>query len=229
MRRALAALLLLASPAGAEDPDQSARLLASLPLIATLRDGDALLAACPAAVFPKWLAPSSTASTASCSSDPQACARACIQRGDADSCFFLAHVFEESEIPALALPARRLHAAACALGQPAGCTNRGGGMRNVPLDGDPWWAEDAAGADPARKERCLYDSFQLACDKGDGWGCAMLGQALAEGEGIKPDASAARRARDKACRLGGGPDSAACHFAREGAAELPSDPPGAPP
>ena len=130
---------------------------------------------------------------------------------------------EQTGEPALDLPARRYHAYACALGQSGGCTNRGGGMRNGPVPGDPWWK---ASTPDAAKDACLYRSFQSSCAGLDSWGCAMLGQAQEYGEGTPANPAAARLSYRRACDLGQDKTFAACVFARAGLAPLAAQPDG---
>jgi hypothetical protein len=80
-----------------------------------------------------------------------------------------------------------LYTRACELGALLGCTNLGATLRMS--NGTVWRANFA----------CAADLFTRACDGDEPWGCAMLGFAYADGEGVATDAAAARRVMEKAC------------------------------
>lgn len=206
---ALALGLCFAAPAFAQDLDDAARRL--------LQDPGAtpLLAACPADIWQtragwlEFLLPSSGWKTGACADDPAACATACLERNHGEACISLGILMEADPLPENDLAARRAHALACALGQAGGCTNRGGGIRNVPLAGD------ALSERPFHEiEDCLARTFTIACTAEDSWGCTMAGQAREYGEGVPKDAKAARALYAMACTLAGDPAFGACTFAR---------------
>lgn len=234
-RATLLALLLATTPALAEQTEREIAaqnaLRAAAAQATSLPDSDALLAACPADIYASrrnllrdMFQSDAPHSHSYCHDHAAACAEACKTDLDGKACLALAHALEMAGLPDLELPARRYHALACALGQASGCTNRGGGMRNVPAVGDPWWPEPATVQQETAKSDCLYRSFQAACTAGDSWGCAMLGQAQALGEGTAPDAVAARQHYLEACNLAKDKGFAACVFAREALDSLPPSP-----
>lgn len=207
----------------AEQIPSETALRAAAAQAAELPDSDALLAACPADIYASRRNPlrdllqdQQLQDWSYCRDNAAACAKACSTDLDSWACLALAIAMEIADKPAFELPARRYHAFACALGQAGGCTNRGGGMRNAPIPGDPWWPEAAITPTGVTKESCLYHSFRAACTGGDSWGCAMLGQALEFGEGTAPDATSAQLHYTEACALAGDEAFAACVFARKG-------------
>jgi TPR repeat protein len=119
----------------------------------------------------------------------------------------LALALQENESVVAPRYAQLLFAMACALGKASGCTNRAAHMRNAAEEGDPLERLSAKA-----KDRCQFRSFEIACDKNDPWGCAMLGQAHRNGEGVKKSVALARRSYRKSCRLD--PEFAACDFSR---------------
>lgn len=217
----LAGLLALAPMAPAEPagPDL-ARVAARVHAMAGAKD---LLAACPGDVFDTlafplsgpgkpWDAEDGTA----CAADPEGCVARCAFWGDADACTDLGIMLELRDGDRLA--ARIAHARGCALGSPSGCTNRGGGIRNVPLEGD------ALSQQPqAEIAACLFRTFDAACKARDSWACAMLGQAHEWGEGVPADPGKARQAYAMACDLAE-PGFAACAFAQDALARIGGDP-----
>lgn len=223
IRTALLAVLLAASAAMAEQIPSETALRAAATQAAALPDSDALLAACPADIYASRRNPlrdlfqdKQLHGWTYCRDNADACAKACRTDMDGGACLALATAMEIADRPEFELPARRYHAFACALGQAGGCTNRGGGMRNAPVPGDPWWPEAAIAPAEVAKENCLYHSFRTACTDGDSWGCAMLGQTLEFGEGTAPDAASAQLHYTQACALAGDEAFAACVFARKG-------------
>lgn len=214
------ALCLMAWPAQADQADD---LRALLPGLQAMPGLDPLLDACPADIWATRparmidaLLPDRTADHMACAADLTDCAAACLTGTDGNACLHLATTIEVAEASEdLNLTARRLHAFACAMGLPSGCTNRGGGLRNVPLP------DDALSLAPfGQIEGCLYRTFTIACNRGDSWGCSMLGQAEEWGEGTAANPGGARRAYEKACDLVDNPGFAACDFAREGLERL---------
>lgn len=140
-----------------------------------------------------------------CQRDPAACFDWC-KAGNAEACMNLAFALDVDK-PAGSSNARKaLYAAACALGDPGGCTNRASELRNSD-DFDPL---DHA-AEPAKN--CEARTFRYACEHDDAWGCAMLGQALLNGEGAPADARQARAYFDKSCNIDA--EFEACKFAKK--------------
>ncbi|MDE3175460.1 MAG: sel1 repeat family protein [Pseudomonadota bacterium] len=166
-----------------------------------------LFAVCPADVAGRRAARKTAvaaAATPDCERDPVACHERCAAR-DGDACLSLAQTLE-AERPALPTHYwKSVYTAACELGEASGCTNRASALRNLD-DADPL---DSA-AEPAAN--CEYRSFRYACAHEDAWGCAMLGQALMNGEGVAADASQAKAMVRKTCAIA--PDFEACEFAR---------------
>lgn len=141
-----------------------------------------------------------------CAKHPLFCLTECVQGKNSDTCFGLARAIQDHADPAAPIYTEKLFAFSCAAGKPSACTNRGAGMRNGRYDGDPalaWTDEKLNG--------CLMRTFQLTCDKGDSWGCAMLGQAWQAGEGAAANAEKAKAAYKRACNLA--PDFPSCEFA----------------
>jgi TPR repeat protein len=212
----LLALALLAGPVAAQDLGSAvARMEAAMTT-------DPILATCPADLFQTRatlldrLFGDDTVFLDVCRQDPVACATACVDDSSAADCLSLALMLEIDATPHL-LPARHAYGLACALGDPAGCTNRAAGIRNVPLEGD---ALSLLPFDD--KADCLFRSFRLACDHGDSWGCTMLGQAYHYGEGTPRDPGLAKASYTKACTIAAPDlDFPSCTFARDAMATLP--------
>jgi len=175
----------------------------------------ALLAACPADIYRSHMSlsqrlfgRSAYQARSDCEADFLACAQACAEDADPRACYHSAVLLERSGYDEFKLSARIGHAVACAHGDPAGCTNRGGGIRNVALDGDALSLlplGDRAG--------CLARTFQSSCAAGDAWGCAMSGQAFARGEGVPANEDKAIAAFNRTCVLAGNPTYSSCQFA----------------
>lgn len=142
-----------------------------------------------------------------CGQHPSECFSACSTKRSGEHCYRLALVFQDNQSVAQPRYAQMMFQMACALGKASGCTNRAAHLRNAADEGDPLTKldEDARG-------KCEFLSFKVACDKNDNWGCAMLGQAYQNGEGVGKSAISARRSYEKSCRLN--PDLAACAFSR---------------
>ena len=100
-----------------------------------------------------------------------------------------------------------MYALACTMGFPAGCTNRAAGIRNGGYEGDPF-----RDAPLATKQTCEYRGFLIDCDRRGAWGCAMLGQAYRNGEGVAAQPERAKAAFEASCRIN--PKFAACAFAK---------------
>ena len=143
-----------------------------------------------------------------CTEHPVACYDLCVGWSNAPACFELALAYER-HLGDLAdeTDKERLYALACAGGYSAGCTNRAAGIRNRSYAGDPFRT-----APPATKQLCEYGSFLLDCDRRGAWGCAMLGQALRNGEGVSAQPTRARAAFDTSCKID--LDFVACSFAK---------------
>lgn len=214
------ALLVAATPALGQDPSAAvARMHAAAGL-------DPMLATCPSDLYrsrmpllARLFGPGPDWPEDACASAPDACVSACLDDGSGDACFRFGLLMETSDDGDL-LAGRHAHALACALGDPSGCTNRGGGIRNVPLTGDPLsllpLTETGA---------CLFTTFSVTCHGGNSWGCAMLGQAYENGEGTPARPDLAAISYKAACTLAA-PDTEfpACVFARAGLDHLATTP-----
>jgi len=169
--------------------------------------------ACPADVFRKeaslggLLLGDEAVTRDHCAARPEECYQACLGKRSGEHCFRLALALQENESVIAPRYAQLMFAMACALGKTSGCTNRAAHMRNAAEEGDPLESLSAKA-----NERCQFRSFKIACDKNDHWGCAMLGQAYRNGEGVKKSVALARRTYRKSCRLD--PEFAACEFSR---------------
>jgi hypothetical protein len=208
--RALALACLIAGPVAAQD------LQPALDRMRAAMAADPILTVCPAdlyqtrEMFLGRLLPVTHDTHEACRTDPVGCIAACLDDSSAEACLAFGLMLEIDDTPHI-LPARHAHALACALGEPAGCTNRAAGIRNVPTAGD------ALSRQPFdAKAPCLFRSFKVACDGDDSWGCAMLGQAHQYGEGTLVLPKLARAAYTRACDLAA-PDFGfpACTFARD--------------
>jgi hypothetical protein len=97
--------------------------------------------------------------------------------GRAASCYSAALETQQSKPTP---PATLLFLRACRLGNSSACTNAAAGRQ--------------------RMDECSVRTFERTCAQtGDAWGCAMLGLALAKGEGIARDLARARTVLRKAC------------------------------
>lgn len=169
--------------------------------------------ACPADVFRKeaslggLLLGDEAVTRDHCAARPEECYQACIGKRSGEHCFRLALALQENESIVAPRYAQLMFAMACALGKASGCTNRAAHMRNAAEEDDPLKSLSAKAS-----ERCQFRSFKIACEKNDPWGCAMLGQAYRNGEGVKKSVALARRSYRKSCRLD--PEFAACAFSR---------------
>ena len=148
-----------------------------------------------------------------CFKNPAVCHMRCTIFRSGEDCFQLARVFQDNSDIAAPKYVQTLFSMACAQGYAAGCTNRGAGLRNGGYDDDP-----LLGMNERAKNQCQFRTFRIACSGDDAWGCAMLGQAYANGEGIKRDAARARRVYWKSC--GFGEKFAACRFSKRGLRDL---------
>lgn len=220
LMRAFALLLLSAVPARAD-----VALIADIPAlfidaaiegVEAAPDIDALYAACPAEVFEsraswwKRLTQGDTSvSFEFCKENYDRCTSLCLEKEDAKACVSMARVLENRPEEGARVASRKAHVLACALGRAGGCTNRGGGLRNRDVDGDPMQAPGAG------LNACLFRTFEQSCGAGDSWGCAMSGQTYQLGEGVAADPARAIRLFEKACALSNTPEFAACVFAQE--------------
>lgn len=217
----------LCAPVLAQDTGPDPALLQAIAeRVDAVPDMDALFAACPADIFDtrsRWFdslrGTGQIGSRQACADDPGLCAQECLEGEVGRTCIYLAQAYEDAAAETVArthqITARKVHALACAFGRPGGCTNRGGGIRNYPLDGDPF-----ATMAPQAKDACLFSTFDVACTAGDAWGCAMSGQAYARGEGVAVDPDQARAQFRAACVLAKDPGFEACIFAKGEAAAL---------
>ena len=196
------------SPTAAEQATANARLLA-IPSAAGLVDQ------CPADIYKTeqsiWnrLTGSTAFETrASCRADFLTCLDACTENTDARACLHVGILLDQTDDDDLKLAARYSHALACAGGQRSGCTNRGGGIRNVRVEGDRLSLLTSD-----EKVSCLFDTFTLTCEAGDAWGCAMLGQAYHQGEGTAENTARAATLYARTCAMVSGPEISSCAFA----------------
>jgi len=206
----LAVIIFACSWSGADAAEQGAASAAVAPIVARVEADRGLqrfYRMCPADVAGKLstrfasLAPSPK----DCSANPEACYQACSQ-SDSKACFDLAQALEDAK-PAIDYRViKPLFAVACALGDAGACTNRASSLRNVEGDDPLDHAAESA-------EVCEFRSFNYACAHNDAWGCAMLGQAALNGEGIGRSLAMAQRSFAASCRIE--PDSDACAFARK--------------
>lgn len=215
MIRTLALACVIAGPGAAQD------LQPALDRMQAAMAADPILTTCPADLYQTRSTVlgqlfAASMSEAACRADPVTCIAACLDDGAAEACLAFGLMLEIDDTPHI-LPARHAHALACALGEPAGCTNRAAGIRNVPTEGDTLSLEPFDAKAP-----CLFRSFQVACDGDDSWGCAMLGQAHQYGEGTLALPKLAMAAYTRACDLAAPDlDFPACSFARDAMAGLP--------
>ena len=128
-----------------------------------------------------------------CSLLPETCFDLC-KEGEPDACLGLAQALEDFETELGEVPGRKAYAFACAAGSAAGCTNRGGGMQNYPIEGDAM-----SNLPVEEKAQCHFELFKVGCENDDGWGCTMLGDAYANARGVAVDQQKAREALAKAC------------------------------
>ena len=207
----LAVIIFACSWSGADAAEQGAASAAVAPIVARVEADRGLqrfYRMCPADVAGKLstlfasLAPSNRRD---CSADPEACYRACAEH-DGKACFDLAQALEDARPPVDYRVIKPLFAVACALGDASGCTNRASALRNV--DGDDPLDHAAESADA-----CEFRSFKYACAHDDAWGCAMLGQAALNGEGVARDPAMAQRSFAASCLIE--PESDACRFAKK--------------
>ncbi len=212
-------------------PDAAA-LAAAGARVAAVDGIDALFVACPADIWrsrqaaPSLLAPTRKVWTErSCQRDFDTCVTACVDRGSATACRYVARAVEMHGLPDGDMDRRRANALACALGNPAGCTNRGAEIRNAWIEGESLSRrEDQRVA----RDLCLFRTFDIACAADDAWGCAMSGQSYRLGEGVAVDPDKAAAKYRRACALHEGPEEerseyAPCRFARSGLASLGRD------
>ena len=183
-----------------------------------------LLAACPADAFeserPFWrgLAAPQRPSERTCALHPADCYDLCVSWANGPACFELSFAYEHHSLDVPdGLDQLRLHALACAMGFPAGCTNRAGGIRNLGYKDDPFHV-----APLATKQACEHRSFMLDCNRHGAWGCAMLGQSYRNGEGVPAQATRARAAFQASCDLA--PEFAACAFSKRQLEQMSSPP-----
>ena len=170
--------------------------------------------ACPADAFarerPFWrgLAEPRRPTERTCALHPAECYSQCVGWANGPACFNAAQAFEHHSLDTPdELDRQRLHALACAMGYPAGCTNRAAGIRNGQYRDDPFRTVLLA-----TKQACEYRSFLIDCDRRGAWGCAMLGQAYRNGKGVASQPKRARAAFEASCEIS--PNFAACDFAK---------------
>lgn len=151
-----------------------------------------------------------------CKLMPELCLMMC-KDGESEGCLSLAQALESDEDNegVGALPGRKAYAMACAAGDPSGCTNRGGGMINYPIDGDAM-----SKLPDDKKHQCTFKLFSVACTNKDAWGCAMLSRAYALGEGTEVNKDAVKTSIESACSED--PEDGACNHAK-GYENLSSD------
>jgi hypothetical protein len=216
-------LMLLATLAAAQDtntpaPDYDREAMAK---VEALIDADpklsGLYAQCPADVFgserPFWGDSLKHIEREDCEADPARCFAGCVQALSGNACFELSHAMQHHEPDYKARYYEGLFTQACAVGHAAGCTNRGGGIRNGGYSDDPFRRVDAD-----VREGCLLRTFDIACAADEAWGCAMLGQAHHRGEGVEANEEEALRYYRRSCAIE--PDFDACRFAQDGIAAI---------
>jgi TPR repeat protein len=169
---------------------------------------------CPADAFererPFWrgLAEPRQPTERTCALHPAECYDLCVGWANGPACFNLAQAYEHHSLDTPdELDRQRFHALACAMGYPAGCTNRAAGIRNGGYRDDPFRSVPLA-----TKQACEYRSFLIDCDRHGARGCAMLGQAYRNGEGVASQPQRARAAFRASCEIS--PKFAACDFAK---------------
>jgi hypothetical protein len=204
-------------PAHADDISPT-QYTAAANMLSDMADGPALLEICPADIYQtrmtlrfSILGWSTHPDRSDCAADFLNCVQSCIDTGDARACLHAAVLLERSGDPTLKLSARIGHAMACAGGDPSGCTNRGGGIRNVPLLGD-----DLSMVPYDDKLGCLFRTFKSSCADDDSWGCAMSAQTYAYGEGVGADTARALTTYALACTLASNETDPSCAFATRG-------------
>lgn len=151
--------------------------------------------------------------TAQCQADPLWCHTACFQYGNDNACFSLALALQLDEKADASHYSEPLFTRACATGSAGGCTNRGGGIRNGNFDNDPFAAKPES-----ERNACLFRTFEIACQSGDAWGCAMHGQSYQYGEGVAENPDKAAEFFRKSCAIS--PDFVACDFAKRHLKEI---------
>lgn len=211
-------------PAGPspEEPVRSTARVEVFPKLFETIDGDAAAQSayrsCPADIFgkgrPFWrrwwddLVGDTDLSLELCGEDPARCLWLCLSMKGADACFTTARVLQDNAEPKDQGDAQALFAQACALGYPAGCTNRGAGVKNGGRKTDPF-----PDPDEPKTALCLFRSFKTACDQDDAWACTMHGMSYQYGEGVSVDEDRAKAAYAKACAID--PDFVACEMAQD--------------
>lgn len=203
--------------ANAEEEPASFNATEARAVIGTLDRDQSFLAryqACPGDIFRKEMSlgrllvgDDADVTADFCGQHPFECFSACSTKRSGEHCYRLALAFQENECVAQPRYAQMMFQMACALGKASGCTNRAAHLRNAADEGDP-----LTNLDQDAQGKCEFLSFKVACDKNDNWGCAMLGQAYQNGEGVGKNATLARLNYEKTCRLN--PVFAACKFSR---------------
>ena len=132
---------------------------------------------CPADVMPATLVPTLWSSRSCVGGRLRDCVSEC-ERGRSSACYSAAIELQKDDPRTPA--AHRLYLRACHLGDSSACTN--------------------AAAGRATLDACSVHTFEKTCAQTtDAWGCAMLGLALAKGEGVARDAARARGVLHQAC------------------------------
>jgi hypothetical protein len=148
-----------------------------------------------------------------CVRSPEGCWTLCKDGRNPHACFSLARAFQDHLPNDKQNYAQTLFSIACATGFSAGCVNRAAGIRNGYYSGDPMRVLESTA-----QNACLFRSFKIGCDKGDAWGCAMLGQSHHYGEGTPRNLKLARANYRQSCKLA--PKFVACGFARSAMSEM---------
>lgn len=164
-----------------------------------LFDGDV----CPFSVIPDFQKDTELLEE-SCSDNPEACLKNC-KDGDGNSCYFLAQLIQEKK-DALQDSSEALFLRSCKLGISSGCTNRAAGILNSKTT-----IPDST--------KCVADTFEKTCERGDPWGCTMFGFLLFEGQGRAQNLDKALEVLSKSCGKYG-EDDPACQRANELIAEI---------
>jgi TPR repeat protein len=222
---AVAAAVLAASFALAEDTDKAARTEAFPALFAKIAANAALQerwATCPADLYQSqrslWsrFAGSRDVELEECEGNPYGCYYDCFEGGNENACFELGRAFQDHMEPTFSKNWETMFAHACAAGSRGGCTNRGAGIRNGGYEDDPFYT-----AKDEERDACLLRTFEISCSAEDPWGCTMLGQAYQYGEGTLVDTVKARTFYERSCEYE--PDFAACDYAKNLMSELGSE------
>ena len=150
--------------------------------------------ACPAAAMPK---PETLLGVTKNKCKPGkrgVCLKRCTA-GNASACYWLATELQADNAADDA--ADTLYVRACKLGIMSGCTNRAAGLLH-------------RGSNDSATEKCVAQTFSIACAAADPWACTMYATLLANGKGVLKNEDLALEALAKSCKYGPG-DPACSH------------------